>query len=401
MQAGNPQYSLLPTDFKVYVGPDGRVVPVPTSGYEERSLPTVNKYTGADGGYIACYSRNQEGSVYSVGSGIYVMGQIRLQGQYVNGIFQPSGYENRDISAVQELKDLSNQTFPACKGGCWAGGDTNGWFGLRPDPFDSRDKVLDIPIPKTLPATVDLRAWCSPVVNQGNINACTANAAVALVEYFQKRSSGRFITASRLFLYKATRNLRRQTGDTGANTRTTMKALATIGVPPEDFWPYDESKVNEEPSAFCYAVADRYRATQYFRLDPRGRPKDIVLQHVKACLAANRPVMFGIMGYTKCWQQFVATDNATGKLPFPTASDTIFGGHNMAVVGYDDGMKVKNTEVDGIETTGAFLVKNSYGDQWGDKGYGWVPYEYLLKQKTIDWWTIIKQEWLDTNEFGS
>ncbi len=120
---------LLPENFKVYVK-DERVVNRPYPGFIEKILPTVNKYMGNNGGYIACYSRSKQGSIYSVGGGIYVMGQIRLEGKYKGRIFEPKGYEGKDISAAQEFKDLCNETFPAAKGGGWAGGDTGGWFGL-------------------------------------------------------------------------------------------------------------------------------------------------------------------------------------------------------------------------------------------------------------------------------
>ncbi|HYW21372.1 MAG TPA: C1 family peptidase [Nodularia sp. (in: cyanobacteria)] len=388
--------NMLPEDFKVYVGSDGTVNNVPMPGYEERILTSINKYTGLDGGYIACYSRNKEGSVYSVGDGIYVMGQIRLQGQYIKRIFYPQGYENQDISAAQEFKDLCNETFPACKGDGWAGGDTGGWFGLRPDSPDERDKTFDIPISISLPASVDLREWCSPIEDQGKINSCTAHAAVTLFEYFQKRSSGKYLDLSRLFLYKVTRNLLHWKGDVGASSRATMKALALLGVPQEEFWPYDETKFDEEPPAFCYALASKYTATKYYRVDTQGRTRDIVLQQIKASLAANRPLMFGILSYTNTWEQ--AKSNG-GKIPFPSSFDSQWGGHNMAAVGYDDNIKIKNTDPTGIETTGAFLVKNSYGIKWGDGGYGWLPYEYVLKRRSMDWWTIMEAEWLDTGEF--
>ena len=67
----------------------------------------------------------------------------------------------------------------------------------------------------SLPASIDLRQYCSPIENQGSLGSCTANAAVGLVEYFERRAHGRFIDASRLFLYKATRDLLHWTGDTG------------------------------------------------------------------------------------------------------------------------------------------------------------------------------------------
>jgi C1A family cysteine protease len=390
------EFNMLPEDFKVYIRPDGSVDNQPQPGTQEKVLPTVNQYTGLDGGYIACYSRNQGEGVYSVGDGIYVMGQIRLQGSYTNRIFYPQGYENQDISSSQELKNLCNSTFASCKGEGWAGGDTGGWYGLRPDPPDPRDKEIDIPVSPSLPATVDLREWCSSVKTQTRINSCTAHAAAALVEYYIKKVSGSETNLSSLFLYKVTRNLRHEIGDTGATARSTMKALAMVGIPPEEYWPYNETKFDEEPPAFCYALASKYSSTEYYRIDTIGKSKEAVLQQIKTTLAAGRPLMFAILAYLKCWQQSVSNG---GMFPFPTSSDFRFGGHNMAAVGYDDNIKIQNTGKDGVETTGAFLVKNSYGTEWGDKGYGWVPYDYVLQNKSMDWWTIMKQEWLDTGVF--
>ena len=93
---------------------------------------------------------------------------------------------------------------------------------------------------------VDLRQWCSPVEDQGALGSCTANAGVGMVEYFERRAYGHYIDASRLFLYKVTRNLLGWTGDTGAYLRTTMGALTLFGVPPEDYWPYNIANFENE-----------------------------------------------------------------------------------------------------------------------------------------------------------
>ena len=84
-------------------------------------------------GAIACYSRNAPGSTHGVGGGIYVMGIIDgMKGRYIGRIFHPRGHEGKDISAAQKFKDLCNYRFPStCKGGCWAGGDTGGYYGYR------------------------------------------------------------------------------------------------------------------------------------------------------------------------------------------------------------------------------------------------------------------------------
>jgi hypothetical protein len=90
-------------------------------------IPTLPS-TGA----IACYSHNQEGSSYAVSGNIYVMGIVDgLKGRYVGRIFQPQGYEGKDISADQDFKNQCNARFAACKGACWAGGDTGGFYGYK------------------------------------------------------------------------------------------------------------------------------------------------------------------------------------------------------------------------------------------------------------------------------
>lgn len=269
-----------------------------------------------------------------------------------------------------------------------------GWI---PDRDDNRDKTHYVEILTDLPASVDLREWCSPIENQGKLNSCTAHAGVALVEYFERQASGKDLDLSRLFLYKATRNLLHWTGDKGANPRTTMKALALFGTLAEEYWPYDEAKVDEEPPAFCYAFASNSQALEYYRIDVQGRTREVVLQQIRANLAANRPLMFGAILYHSSVQQSVTT----GMLPIPTAPDSIWGGHTMVAVGYDDNIKIKNTDPIGTETTGAILIRNSWGLEWGNKGYGWLPYEYVLRPLSNDWWTLLKVEWLDTGKFNA
>lgn len=279
-----------------------------------------------------------------------------------------------------------------------------GWLPDHPDfrDYTQEHKSIESMLQKTkaavsakpsLPVSVDLKRWCSPIENQGALGSCTAHAGVGLVEYFERKATGKHIDASRLFLYKVTRNLMHETGDTGAYLRATMGALVLFGVPPEEYWEYVIANFDNEPPAFCYAFAQSFQAIRYYRLDSVGISKSGLLERIKKYLAAGLPSMFGFTVYSSIYEA-----GETGKIPFPTQNEEILGGHAVCAVGYDDNIKIKNTFAD-VETTGALLIRNSWGKEWGNAGYGWLPYEYVLQELAIDWWSVLKQEWVDTGVF--
>jgi C1A family cysteine protease len=248
---------------------------------------------------------------------------------------------------------------------------------------------------KRLPVSVDLREHCSPVEDQGGLGSCTAHAGVGIIEYYERKSFGRHIDASRLFLYKVTRNLMKMKGDTGAYLRTTMGAMVLFGVPPEEYWTYtdDEKRFDREPPSFCYAFAQNYQAIKYFRHDPPGTSANTLLEKVKSYLSSGHPAMFGFTVYSSIEQA-----EKTGRIPFPSSKERIEGGHAIVAVGYDDKMKIKN-KYGKVETTGALVIRNSWGKGWGEEGYGWLPYEYILKGLAEDFWSVLKKEWIDTGQF--
>jgi len=219
--------------------------------------------------------------------------------------------------------------------------------------------------------------------------------AVTVYGNLIRRAFGKHVDASRLFLYKATRNLLSLKGDSGAYLRTTMGALVLFGVPPEKFWPYEEKDVEKEPPAFCYAFAANYHTMSYFSLDPPGTKPAELIERIKTYLASGVPSMFGFTVYTSIDQA-----GPGGEIPFPGAKEKVAGGHAIVAVGYDDAKKIRNKEKGAKETVGAFLIRNSWGEGWGDKGYGWLPYDYVSAGLAEDWWTLIKAEWVDSGEFG-
>lgn len=149
---------------------------------------------------------------------------------------------------------------------------------------------------------VDLRPWCSPIEDQGNIGSCTAQAVVGALEYFERKTRGTHVDASRLFLYRATRRYLgwEGKGDTGAFVRSAIKALRLFGAVPEQYWPYDESRFDAEPDAFHYAFAQNFKAVEYYRV-PENASGDYRNRTPRLPLSSEQAA-----GRSVCWERWLS-----------------------------------------------------------------------------------------------
>ncbi|MEM7156938.1 MAG: C1 family peptidase [Myxococcota bacterium] len=282
---------------------------------------------------------------------------------------------------------------------------TGGW---RVDPPSDRDYDLEHEAVRaiaehmelrpedapTLPTSADLRDGFGPPGDQGPLNSCSSFAAAALFEHGMKRQGRHAEPGSPLFLYKVQRDLMSERGDNGSYLRTAMEALALAGVCPERYWPYDPARLDHDPPAFCYAVADNYEASVYYRLDhPEQAPTEL-LRSLKVHLARGLPVMFGCALFPS-----LDAVNQTGMLAEPGPNDPIVLLHAFVAAGYDDEKVV--CDVTGTVRTGrgAVLVRSSWGLSWGEQGHAWLPYSYVLKGMTRDYWVLVSSNGLNRQQF--
>lgn len=244
-----------------------------------------------------------------------------------------------------------------------------GSYGWIPDIPDARDRMLQLPRKAgALPASVDLRAQCPAVYDQGQLGSCTANAIAGAIEFDQRKQKlADPFTPSRLFIYYNERVMENSVGsDAGAQIRDGIKSVAGEGVCSETLWPYVEDKFTTRPGAPCYKVARTHPAVDYSRVAQDAG-------QLKACLAAGFPFVFGITVYESFETDEVAH---SGAVPMPQTSETALGGHAVMAAGYDDASQ-------------RFLVRNSWGSDWGLGGYFTIPYAYLGDENLAsDFWTI-------------
>jgi C1A family cysteine protease len=246
-------------------------------------------------------------------------------------------------------------------------------FGWKPDLPDARDYLYSAPeaVLTELPTKVDLRRQCPPVYDQGQLGSCTGNAIGAAFQFDQKKQKLDDFMPSRLFIYFGEREIEGSIGsDSGAMIRDGLKVVAKLGVCSEDTWPYDIAKFTKRPPKKAYTEAAKHQALVYRRITNR-------LHQMQGCLAQGFPFVFGFTVYESFESEEVAK---TGKVPLPPRSEQVLGGHAVLAVGYNDAQQ-------------SFIVRNSWGPNWGMKGYFWMPYGYVTDpQLASDFWAIYTVE---------
>jgi C1A family cysteine protease len=219
--------------------------------------------------------------------------------------------------------------------------------------------------PSSTPTTVDIRNKISIMYDQGPLGSCTANA-LCYAYIFDDPS----YRPSRLFLYYNERYLDHDVNqDAGSTLSQGIYALEKYGVCSEPTWPYNVSKYTVKPQPDAYKEGVKHEVITANRVLQ-------TMSSLKGCLISGFPFVVGIEIFASFESNTV---NKTGYVPLPDINnEELLGGHAVICVGFND-------------SKGVWIMKNSWGASWGDKGYFYLPYSYLTNPDLSgDAWKITK-----------
>lgn len=212
-----------------------------------------------------------------------------------------------------------------------------------------------------LPPVVDLRKYLTSIEFQVG-NSCVANAFAGAYEYLAKRHLGDAADVSRLFIYyNARAELGEEQHDEGSTMEAAINALKNHGACSEEIWPNDETAINDEPPQEAYDHGAKFTIEDAEYVDTN-------LDLWKSTLAEGYPIVFSMQTFNSFQDE--PTRNR-GKVSMPKRNEQQaeeHGWHAMLCVGYSDKDQM-------------FIVRNSWGDDWGDKGYCYIPYKYLMNRE--------------------
>lgn len=233
-----------------------------------------------------------------------------------------------------------------------------------------------------LPESVDMRKYSPGIYDQGIIGSCVAHSICAAVQLRNNYVNGQQYSVthwtvgkkkpvfkpSRLALYW---HARMQEGsssheDSGSSMHAGLIAMENYKLCDEKYWPYETSQYTREPPMIAYTKANEYSNVKYTKVSQE-------LDTIRYTLHKGYPIVFGIVAYPTIKSKQMIRD---GKVPMPKKNEQYIGGHALLIVGYNDKDKT-------------FTIQNSWGTGWGDNGFGYLPYEYVLsREHAADFWSV-------------
>lgn len=206
-----------------------------------------------------------------------------------------------------------------------------------------------------LPKSADLKRYFPPIKNQGKQGACSSFSLTSVFEYFLNNETQIKDDMSEAYVYYNAREIQGDTSiDEGANLYNVIRGMADKGVCLEELCPYDPAVFDKRPSDDAYEDGKEHTVST-------ATDVPVTVEAVKSAINDGYPVV-------GCFRIFNSLqDNTNGYIPLPTDEERRQekeSFHAMVICGYND-------------RHGHFIVRNSWGTDFGDNGYCYLPYSYL------------------------
>lgn len=216
-----------------------------------------------------------------------------------------------------------------------------------------------------LEASVDLRNLFTTIKSQGEIGSCTVFALSAIYEYILKRSTQKEYDLSERFVFYNT-NIKENKAEKGTSYQDVLKSMETNGICEEIYCPYVEDEISVVPDEKAFENAMTHLVTE---------AKNVRINHkdIRLALTDGYPVAISL----KVYDSFEDCDH--GFISYPTEAEIIsenYGNHAMVICGYSDEDRL-------------YVVRNSWGEDFGDKGYCYIPYSYIENPKLNNFSCVI------------
>lgn len=240
-------------------------------------------------------------------------------------------------------------------------------YGFKPQKPDSRDIHYSTfrSVFGQLAPVYDLTPQIPYIFDQLALGSCTGNATSKAIRYAREKAGLDSFNPSRLSLYY---NARRQEGsinsDDGAIIRDVFRGANEWGYADEKLWPYRISMFAQDPPKSFYEEAEKNKIHLYAWVN------NAHVDNIKLALSHGYPVVFGIQLYGN-FEEYTS-----GVIPMPdTTTQQYLGSHCMDITGCDDHKR-------------AFRFDNSWSEEWGEKGRGWLSYDYITSNLASDFWMV-------------
>jgi len=254
-------------------------------------------------------------------------------------------------------------------------------------------KIVNASSPvSVLPSSVNnsTLACFPPVGNQGSLGSCVAWATtyyggtheLGLINGYNNKTSSAHILSP-----KWTYNLVNWGMDGGTFINYGYQLLSQNGAASIVQFPYDSNYLSWDLNPQDWIAAISNRMQNFVMVPGLGSPQDLSV--IKGML--NNGHILSIGTYIDSWNfTAIKADPANPSSPYVgqmacTYMNGRSGGHNISIVGYDDNIWIDingNGQVDSGER-GAFLMCNSWGTSWGNKGFVWVSYDAFLQTSAV------------------